>query len=214
MRKNSTFSKLLDEVRKPAAQIKELSQWEVWSKNGPLIWNAERFKNTSSFYPLYRYKNLYSYSLFGLILKKGNLVLNKRIAKKVALRKCPYLPDNDTIDCEIKREGGALKPSFQIRSPKIYARDTAQAMCQDIANIEAFNKNHTNIILCGGRDSLNLLLLPWKNPVIVASAPPNYALVKTFIEDNDLDYEVIALDDENNSLLNMEILVNCCRNDL
>ena len=42
---------------------------------------------------------------------------------------------------------------------------------------------------------MNLLLLPWKNPTVVASAPPNFEFVKEFVRENQLDYEVICLQD-------------------
>jgi hypothetical protein len=90
----------------------------------------------------------------------------------------------------------------------------ADAMRKDIIPIEAANPGYTNIILCGGKDSLNLALLPWKNPVVVASAPPNYDLVKTFMTDNGLPFDVVDLRDDDTSLLDCEILTNCCRNNL
>ncbi len=72
----------------------------------------------------------------------------------------------------------------------------------------------TNIILCGGKDSLNLLLLPWKNPVVVASLHPNYPLVAEFIREHNLNCDLIELDDEYEADRDREILINCCRNDL
>jgi hypothetical protein len=64
-------------------------------------------------------------------------------------------------------------------------------MCADISLIKAGQPEFTNILLCGGKDSLSLSLLPWKNPVIVARAPPNYDLVRAFMADNYLSFDVI-----------------------
>jgi hypothetical protein len=69
--------------------------------------------------------------------------------------------------------------------------------------IEADHPGFASILLCEGKDSLNLSLLPWKNPVIVASASPIYNLVKAFTTDNDLSFDVISLD------YNSDIFIEC-----
>ena len=57
-------------------------------------------------------------------------------------------------------------------------------------------------------------ILPLKQPVIVASAPPNLPLVEEFVRRNGLALEVRELDDRSTELLDAEILINTCRNDL
>lgn len=51
------------------------------------------------------------------------------------------------------------------------------AISNDIQQLEQLYPKHEHIVLCGGKDSLNILLLPWAKPVIVASSKPNYELV-------------------------------------
>jgi hypothetical protein len=59
------------------------------------------------------------------------------------------------------------------------------------------------------------LLLPWRNPTYAASAPPNFELVRQFVADNKLDFEVIRLDDMvDEDVLDAEVLENGCRNNL
>lgn len=125
-----------------------------------------------------------------------------------------YYSGNDTIDLEISRIGAPISSSRLIKNPEEYTARIASALIHDTAIIENRNPGYTNVILCGGMDSLNLLFLPWKNPVLVASAPPNYEIVKTFLSENGLPYDIVALDDQNDSLIEPEILINCCRNNL
>lgn len=66
------------------------------------------------------------------------------------------------------------------------------------------------MILTGGKDSENALLLPWNNPVIVASGPPNDELNRDFLSKNDLDYKFISLEHDDLSYRDAEILANCC----
>jgi len=193
----------------------ELSEEKIWSKHGTTIWKAPRFIGTSLFYPIYKYQDYYSYSPLSLILLKGGFRLNHPAKRKLPkVTGAEYYSGNDTMDYEITRIGGPLKPSFVIKDPDEYVRRIAAAMCKDIDSIETAHPGYTNIILCGGKDSLNLSLLPWKNAVVVASAPPNYSLVKSFLTDNGLPFDIIRLRDDDRSLLECEILVNCCRNDL
>ena len=102
----------------------------------------------------------------------------------------------------------------RIHTPEQYANAIVEALRKDTARVEAGHPSSTNVILCGGKDSLNLLFLPWKNPVIVASAPPNYPLVKQFIQDHNLSYDILELNDNDDSMLPQEILINFCRNNL
>ena len=66
--------------------------------------------------------------------------------------------------------------------------------------------------MCGGKDSLNLLLLPWNEKTVALSAEPNYGLVKQFIMDNKLNIDVCLLEDKQDPQeLNDEVLECCCR---
>lgn len=205
---------LIDQARESIRSCDELSEHAMWSRQGPEIWQARRFIGTPTFYPVYRYENFYSYSPLSLILMKGVFRLNDSAARKVPTPKQPYFSGTETIDREITRIGGPPKAGFTIKEGGEYARRIAEAMRLDASSIEDANPGLTNVILCGGKDSLNMLFLPWKNPVVLASAPPNYELVKNFLKDNHLKFDLIRLDDDDRSLLEHEILVNCCRNDL
>jgi hypothetical protein len=210
---NNLF-KILEESKGAIKRRQNLTEEDLWSKHGAVIWKADRFKGSPSFYPVYRYKNLYSYSLLSLILFKGCLHLNPCIGRKVSKQDWLYLSADNTIDRKIVRIGGPLKSVFTIKDLDEFARRLSEALRHDISAVEAMNHGYTNIILCGGKDSLNLLLLPWKNPVVVASAQPNYDFVKTFITNNGLNYDLMPLEDHDNSLFDVEILINCCRNNL
>ena len=88
----------------------------------------------------------------------------------------------------------------------------ADALISDIHKIEEKNKGFINYVLCGGKDSLNLLLLPWCNKTIALSAEPNYSYVKQFVMDNNLNIEVRLLEDKQDPQeLNDEVLECCCR---
>ncbi len=214
MPEKSKLLKLVEDAKKSLKKIEKLTEEDVWSKHGPLIWEAEKFEGNPSFNPIYRYKNFYSYSFIALIFWKGCLRINPSHAKTVSSKDWLYFSSNDTIDREVKRIGGPLKPLFKIKDREEFTLRMAEAMTTDVASIEKKNPGYTNIILCGGKDSLNLLLLPWKNPVLVASAPPNYELVKSFIRKNGLNYDIVPLHDTDKQQLKTEILINACRNDL
>jgi hypothetical protein len=210
-----SMSRLMDKDTEFITTCDTLSGEDVWSTHDEgIVWKARKFIGSPSFYPVYRYEDFYSYSLLALILLKGSLEINRAYAQRIANPDRPYYPGNDTIDRRIVRVGGPLAPGFVIKDTDEYARKIAAAMTKDAAAAESCNPGCTNIILCGGKDSLNLLLLPWNNPVLVASAPPNYELVCDFVRDNGLKFNVIKLEDRNDSLLEMELLLNCCQNDL
>lgn len=122
---------------------------------------------------------------------------------------------NETIDRDIVRIGHAHRCEFKIQDDDMYAWRIATALQDDTAPIEEKHPGYTNVVLCGGKDSLNLLLLPWKNTTIAASAPPNFELVTEFIKKNQLDYEVIRLQDlYDKKALEREVLEACCFSDL
>lgn len=207
--------RLQEEAHDPPEERGEvLCEEDLWADHGPTILRARSFAGSPSFYPIYRHGDLYSYSLLSLILRKGVLHLDPRIARQVDKPGFLYASGSATIDREITRLGGPDHPRFSITSPADFAARLARALVQDTSKIESRHPGTTNIVLCGGRDSLNLLLLPWKNPVLVASAPPNFELARAFVRSNDLPFDVVALDDSRCELLPVEILINCCRNNL
>jgi len=198
----------------PVQECAVLSESAMWSQHGPTVWKAAGFEGTPHFYPVYQHGDHYSYSLLSLILNKGCLRLNPAVVSEIANRTYPYQSGAATLDREIIRLGGPVHSSREIRSPEEFARRVASGMCADSADIERRNPGYTNVLMCGGRDSLNMLLVPWRNPVLVVSAPPNHALVRAFMAENGLAFDLIELDDLDASLLEVEVLVNVCRNDL
>lgn len=204
----------IETLKAKPVRCEELTEDQIWSDNRTQIWQARRFCGSPAFYPVYQWRDYYSYSPLTLLLKKSSLHLDLDVARSVGTSGLNYLPGTNTLDKEIQRIGGPMVTKLRIRTLEQYVQAIVEAVKKDIAHVEGKNPNSTNVILCGGKDSLNLLLLPWKNPVIVASAAPNYVLVKQFIADNALSYDIIELKDEDKTLLPQEILVNFCRNNL
>ena len=170
--------------------------------------------DTPHFAPIYKYGDRESYSLLKLILDKGDVKVNPRAVQFWEEPDRQYAPPGYMVDTEINRVGHKLPFTKEIKTEKTAVSALSSAMVADMQLAEKTFKEHRNVILCGGKDSLNLLLLPWENQVIVASAEPNYSLVKQFIKDNGLPFDIIKLQDERNVNLDEEILINCCRNDL
>ena len=193
--------------------LRESDIWECNDKTN--LWHAKESNLKPSFYPIYQWQNYYSYSIFALIKFKQSLSLNYKAAEFVKKTNYDVIPSDLTIDREIKRVGGPHECSFDIKDVNEYIEKLHHALLKDIDFIETKNNNKTNVILCGGKDSLNLLLLPWRNKTIAYSAKPNFDLVKQFIVDNKLDIECFELvDKEDKALLSREKLENCCRADL
>jgi hypothetical protein len=205
---------LLDATAWPVRHEAELDANELWSCSSQAIYSTPRFVGAPSFYPVYRKGTLYSHSPLGLIAQDRDLVLDRRVAARIGGGVRRYWSGVDTLDRRIQRVGAPRLSARTLRDPGEFLTRLAAAMTADVATVEARNPGATNAILCGGRDSLNLLLLPWKNPVVVLSAAPNFALVRKFIADNGLTMEVRELVDEDRSLLDSEVLANLCRLDL
>jgi hypothetical protein len=189
-----------------------LTESAIWYREGGPIWRAHDFEGCPSFYPVYRCGDLYSYSPLPLILHKRVLRLNTEYAATVEKPRFLYASGRSTIDREIERIGGPLVCTPQIRDADELAQRLAQALRADVEAVETAHPDHVNAVLCDGRDSLLLLLLPWRNPTFVLSAPPNYELVRAFVKRHDLPYPVVELtdapDDETHQ---REVVANCCR---
>lgn len=195
--------------------VDELSQEMIWEKHGAVIWQANKFIGKPCFYPVYRWKNFYSYSILALILKKNSLDINSKAVELVNADDFQVLSANTTIDNEISRVGQAHHCGYSISNVDEYSSKIVEALIKDTVHLEKLHKGYVNLIMCGGKDSLNLLLLPWENPVVALSAEPNYDLVCEFVEKNSLDIQVRKLEDTyNDEHLEDEIAENCCRVDL
>jgi hypothetical protein len=209
---------MLDELRERIAAATEtcdeLTEERVWSAHGTIVWRARRFVGTPSFYPIYRWNDCYSYSPLALIVVKEQLELNPLVTRCAARANFMYYPGNETIDREVTRIGG---PSWRANGPLVtdpdeYAERMVAALRADLSAAQERHPDKRNIVLCGGKDSLNLLLVPWKRPVIALSAPPNFVHVREFVRANDLPHEVMELDDpRDEQVLEREILETCCR---
>lgn len=192
----------------------ELTEERVWEAHGPLVWQARRFVGAPSFYPIYRWRDRYSYSPLALLVAKGTLHWNPAVAGCAARPDFMYYSGNETIDREIERIGG---PALRASGPGVtraddYAERVAAALRADLSAGQERHPDKRHVVLCGGKDSLNLLLGPWKRPVLALSAPPNFEHVRDFVRANDLPHEVRRLDDPRDELvLEREILETCCR---
>jgi hypothetical protein len=198
-----------------AEERDELTELDVWGRQGPDVWEAGRFAGAPPlFYPIYRHGDLYSHSPLPLILLKGRVDLDPGFARQVSSPRFRYYSGRVTVDRGIERIGGPPEPSCRVGDTARFVESIAAALRRDVAAAEARHPGFTNVVLCGGRDSLTLLLLPWANPVVVASGAPNFELVKRFVAEHSLGFDVVELLDDDRSLLDLEILVNCCRNRL
>lgn len=207
--------KLTARVDAATESTNELTESMVWNTHGTVVWKAKSFSGLPVFYPVFKHGDLYSYSTLALILKKGFLRLNQSAVKAAERPDFRCQTGLETIDRDIVRIGNAHRCVFKIQDADMYAWRIATALQHDIASIEEKHSDLKNIVLCGGKDSLNLLLLPWKNPTVAASAPPNFELVKAFIRKNQLDYELICLQDTyDKEVSEHEVLEACCYVDL
>lgn len=210
----ATVNQWRNQIALSIIRKEELTERDIWSYPQGMIWNAKAFVGKPAFYPVYRYKDYYSYSAWFLILFKGKLVLNREFYEKRNQEKRPFSPTSETLDAEVVRIGGSQqgKPLFHSETKVVEA--VASALVEDTSLVEERFKNYQHIILCGGKDSQNLLLLPWKTKVLALSASPNYELVKEFIRRNKLDIKIQSLEDSNTLTLEREILCNAGLNDL
>lgn len=172
---------------------------------------TQQVLNIPHFAPFYKFKNNEDISVLEMIKKKGYLKINKNAVKIIDHPDFLFCPPNILIDSEIKRVGYSWKFEKTLTQQDVFVSSITKAMIDDAKKIEEEYTDHTILALVGGKDSLNMLLLPWKNPLIVASAAPNYLLVKKFLSDNNLNYDIIQLDDERNLNIEKEIMINCCR---
>jgi len=209
------IDKIQKRIEERTKVCKTISEEDMWTTHGTLIWESKEFLGTPHFYPVYNWDNFYSYSLLALIIKKGNLNPDKDAIDYANQHDFLCLSASLNIDKDINRIGAPHPCGYSIQNINEYAEKLANALIVDTQDIEEKNKGYTNYVLCGGKDSLNLLLLPWKEKVVALSAEPNYRFVKKFVEENTLNIEVRLLEDKYNSQeLNDEVLECCCRVDM
>lgn len=195
-------------------QVDKLDLNTIWTTENNLIWQAKEHYNASPFYPVYQYKDYYSISPLPLIFLKKEFNQDQTFWKTHNKKKSYYKGLN-TVDKDIKRVNGSFSSALDKISLQNLIESVSNAMINDASRIESLYPDHENLVFCGGKDSLNILLLPWKKPIIVASAPPNFILVKEFIEKNNINVkEVIELKNEESIHSKIEILSNACLNDL
>jgi hypothetical protein len=196
-------------------EIDKLTEQDIWESHSSIIWKAKSFEGNPSFYPVYKWQDYYSYSVLALILKKNILSLNEKAKEFIENKELSIIPNNLTIDKDITRIGKAHEFIYSIDCVDLYCQQIASALIKDIALIEDKHPEYLNIVMCGGKDSLNLLLLPWKNPLLALSAEPNYELVCEFVKQNNLNVTVEKLEDlYDEDMLQDEIAEACCRADL
>jgi hypothetical protein len=193
-----------------------INQYDLWYRPDAKVIRARRFTDVPTFYPVYRAGELYSWSLLELIRHRKCIDLNPTAGKLTEKSRFEYLPAHELPVRGVERIGGPLAMrAVRHRSVSAFVDAMAQAMVEDIRGIEARLRGFTNIVLTGGKDSLTLLLLPWSNPVVVASAAPNATLVKRFLDRNRLGHAFVELrNDDDVSLLREEVLSNCGRIDI
>lgn len=194
-----------DVRRKP-----EVDEEDLWQTPGPVVWQAERFVGAPMFYPVYRWQDHYATGPLPLIALKGAFELDESVARRVR-GEFRYLPTNATIDRGVRRIGAPLASTLELADAAAYVAAFADATRRDVARVEARLPGATHVVLCGGKDSLNLLLLPWRSPVLAVSAEPNFPLVQQFVRDNRLAIDVERLDDRDATLLDSEVAINACR---
>jgi len=167
----------------------------LWTRHGSYIFQCADLKDDLNFYPIYRHGDLYSFSILPLIAAKGGLALNDEFVRANLLDGSDVALPNPTIDRDIIRLGGPAVFDQSITDWATFISTFADAISCDIDEVCAANPGKTHVILCGGKDSLNILLADWKAPVIAYSAEPNFPLVRQFVADNGIDIEVRRLDD-------------------
>ena len=183
----------LPPLRVTSAEI--FDTYAFWTRHDVDIIEAGHHIGEPFFYPVYRSGSAYSYSPLRLLQHTGRFEPN---AQAVRALQNPHQDISDPdlfIDANITRIGAPPKLTGNRKAIPCYVTAMSEAMQADIAEIEARNAGYTNFILCGGRDSLNMLLANWKNDVVVLSAAPNFVLVQEFVKRNKLGYEVIELMD-------------------
>lgn len=207
----------LEDIVLRARECDTLTEEDIWLDPTTTIWRARRFVGSPRFYPVYQRGDRYSFAPIFLLADKRSVDVDDGFVERIEVRKrsgTAYYSGTATIDREIHRLGGPTPFHRSIFSPEEYATRFAEAMIADLGRVEAAHPTATHVVMCGGKDSLNLLLLPWKTPPLALSAAPNYALLRAFVADNRLAIECRELPDQDRSILDLETLYNTCLSEL
>lgn len=183
-----------DEKFSPVS-VKEISTRLIWDSHQSLIYESKEIGEIDDFYPIYRFENYFSFSMLPLIRMKGTLAVNEDFISRFVESGSDVAEPQPTIDSEIQRLGQPIPFVQDISDRNTFCELLAEAINEDIRSICDRNPGKMNVVLCGGKDSLNILLADWREPVIALSAEPNFPLVKRFVEQNQLGIEVLRLDD-------------------
>ncbi|MFV0359662.1 hypothetical protein [Tropicimonas sp.] len=175
--------------------VDSISTASMWTTHDRYVFTSDIIGEISGFYPIYRYENCFSFSILPLVLLKGRLVVDEDFVRRFLDSGRDVAEPAPVIDREIVRLGGPPKLRQEFSDRGAFSEALAAAMTADIRDICARNPGKTHAVLCGGKDSLNILLADWPAPVIALSAEPNFPLVQRFVEANGLDIEVMRLED-------------------
>ena len=185
---------MLSEKTKPIL-VDEVSTRSLWETHDGYVFESRSIGEVDDFYPIYRFGDHFSFSILPLICIKGTIRVNEEFITRFLDNGGDVAGPQPTIDREIQRLGGIVQFVRDISDQDLFSDMLAEAMNEDIRHICKRNPGKQNVVLCGGKDSLNILLADWPEPVIALSAEPNFPLVKRFVEQNGLNVEVLPLSD-------------------
>lgn len=169
---------------------------DLWLRHDDAVVTTDRWTDPSCFLPVYRCGDDYSYHPLPLIRRHGGLDWNAAAADAVDARKFRYPHDDRTLDRRVTRIGGPLSCEAKPYGCDEAIDRLAEAMIGHRRRVTAANPDAEHVVLTGGADSLNLLLIDGGRNTIAASAEPNFPLVQQFVRRNGLDIDVVRLDDD------------------
>ncbi len=175
--------------------VDEVSTRLIWDSHKGYIFESKDIGEIDDFYPIYKFEKYFSFSILPLIIMKGEIKVNEDFLRRFVENGGDVAEPQPTIDREIQRLGCSIPFVQDVSDRNIFCELLAHAMNEDIRSICDRNPGKKNVVLCGGKDSLNILLADWRQPVIALSSEPNFPLVKRFVEENGLGVEVLRLDD-------------------
>lgn len=175
--------------------VDSVSMDSIWSTHEHYLFTSEKIGEISSFYPIYQHETCFSFSILPLVLRKKRLLLNQSFVDRFLGGAGDVAQPAPVIDREIRRLGAPPQLRQEISDRSVFAEAMAEAMNADIRDVCARNPGKAHAVLCGGKDSLCILLADWPAPVIAYSAEPNFPLVRRFVADNGLEIEVKRLED-------------------
>lgn len=192
--------------------VGEVTADKIWHSFEADVWKSPEFAGKlPDFYTVYRHKDYYSTSLLSLILHKRSLHVQPAIHRMLASKRFLHCPTNLCIDRDIVRIGRPLRSSPSLYTEDAIANAIAAGMVKDIRKVEQQFPGYTHVLMVGGRDSQNMTLLPWSQPVIVVSGQPNLPLVQEFVKRNKLPYPVEELTSDDSIDDSRMIAESMCR---